>query len=112
METKGTRPVLVMGDPWLAVVWSNLEPMTSRIPKASSRTKSISLSSHNVNPSQVYHNLESLGLFKSKAGRSVSQADVQRFFFRNATTRPFLIILLVCVVGALELCSTSFLRIC
>jgi hypothetical protein len=96
----------------VAVVWSNLEPMTSRIPKASSRTKSISLSSHNVNPSQVYHNLESFGLFKSKAGRSVSQADVQRFSFHSAITRPSLIILLACVVGALELCSTSFLLTC
>jgi hypothetical protein len=74
----------------MAVVRSNLEPMTSRIPKASSRTKSVSHPAHDVNPAQVYHALENLGLFKSNAGRSVSQADVQRFSFRSMITRPFL----------------------
>src|SRR5258708_5928159 len=93
----------------MAVVRFNLEPMTSRIPK---RTKSVSQSAHDVNPTQVYHALESLGLFKSKAGHSISQVDVQRFAFRSTVTRPFLRISLVYVVGALASCSTSFLHIC
>ncbi len=94
------------------VVWSNLEPMTSRIPKASSRTKSVSQPGNDVNPVHVYHALESLGLFKSNTGRSISQADVQRLFFCSTMTRPFLRILLAYVLGDLELCSTSFLHIC
>jgi len=65
----------------MVVVQSNLEPMTSRIPKASSRTKSVSQPAHGINPTHVYHALESLGLFKSNTGRSISQADVQRSFF-------------------------------
>lgn len=75
----------------MAVVRFNLElTMTSRIPKAASRTKSVSYSSRGVDPVQVYHRLESLGLFKSNVGRSVSQDDVQRFSFRNSIARPFL----------------------
>ena len=93
----------------MAVVRFNLEPMTSRIPK---RTKSVSHSAHDVNPAQVYHALESLGLFKSKAGRSISQVDVQRFAFCSTVTRPFLRISLVYVVGALGSYLTSFPHIC
>jgi hypothetical protein len=98
----------------MAVVRSNLEAtMTSRIPKASSRTKSVSHSSHDIDPTQVYHALESLGLFKSKSGRSVSPADVQRFSFRSAIIRPFLMrIRIVYVTGVLGPYSTSFLHIC
>ena len=94
------------------VVRSNLEPMTSRIPKASSRTKSVSQPGNDVNPAHVYHALESLGLFKTNTGRSISQADVQRLFFRSMMTRPFLRISLAYVPGDLELCSTSFHHIC
>lgn len=88
----------VGNDRSMAVVRFNLEPMTSRIPK---RTKSVSQPAHDVNPAQVYHALESLGLFKSKAGRSISQADVQRFAFRSTATRPFLRIFT-------SLCTGSF----
>ena len=59
------------------VVQSKLEPMTLRVPKASSRTKSVSHTGHDINPTHVYHALESLRLFKSSAGRSISQADVR-----------------------------------
>lgn len=96
----------------MVVVQSNLEPMTSRIPKASSRTKSVSHTGNDINPTHVYHALESLGLFKSNAGRSISQDDVQRLFFRIMMPRSSLRVLLVYVEEDLESWSTSFLHIC